>query len=159
MMPDQDQLRNSVNEIRVSDAIVVLGAGASFLAGMPLADQLAPLVWHALDAHPDVLEQICARLSCSTGIAKDIVGNDLNRSSIAFAQIAADDDARRTFQLAFASLNLDRADHDSIAHVALARLLHSGRVLRVVSLNWDTLLEAAFVRRYGVDINAQRTKL
>lgn len=37
--------------------------------------------------------------------------------------------------------------------------MHAGRVLRVVSLNWDTLLETAFLRRYGIDINSHGTRL
>ena len=54
----QDELQRAVDEMRVSDAIVVFGAGASFQAGMPLGGQLPPLVWHTLDAHP----QSCGKL-------------------------------------------------------------------------------------------------
>src|SRR5690349_18978146 len=39
-------LEAAVSEMRTADAVAVIGAGASFLAGMPLAGQLAPLVWH-----------------------------------------------------------------------------------------------------------------
>src|SRR5262249_1914913 len=66
---------------------------------------------------------------------------------------------RSTFQNSFAALDRERASVQSPAHTALARLLHAGRVLTVVSLNWDTLLEAAFTRRYGIDVNAQGNRL
>jgi hypothetical protein len=52
LMTTDSRLNSVLNEIRTSDAIVVLGTGASFLAGMPLAGQLPPLVWHTVDAHP-----------------------------------------------------------------------------------------------------------
>lgn len=39
-----DVLNQAIDEIRVSDAVILLGAGASYAAGMPLAGQLPPLV-------------------------------------------------------------------------------------------------------------------
>jgi hypothetical protein len=45
------------------DAVVVFGAGMSFAAGMPLAGQLPPLVWHTLDAHPNVKQSVCNELA------------------------------------------------------------------------------------------------
>src|SRR5439155_21652510 len=47
----------------------------------------------------------------------------------------------------------------SPVHSALARLVHARSVVQVISLNWDTLLEAAFQNRYGIPINAQAVKL
>lgn len=158
-MPDSVQFESALSEIRASDAIVVLGAGASFMAGMPLAGQLAPLIWHTLEGHPNVLKEVCTIIGEDPGSAKNVVGDDWNRSCIAFAQIAANRDARRFFQHCFANLNREREAVPSTAHIALARLLHANRVLCIVSLNWDTLLEAAFLRRYGIGINAQGIRL
>jgi len=158
-MKDKIQLESALNEIRTSDAVVILGAGASFLSGMPLAGQLAPLMWHTLDTHRDILREVCEFLQIELTTAKYAIGDDSNRTCIAFARIAADRDARRTFQQSFAILNREREAIPSTAHIALARLLHAGRVLRVVSLNWDTLLETAFIRRYGIGINAQGIRL
>lgn len=155
----QNELQRAVDEMRVSDAIVVFGAGASFQAGMPLGGQLPPLVWHTLDAHPSLLRQVATVLGVSLGSAKETVGDAWERLRVAFAQIAMHREARRTFQHSFTSLNRDRSAIPSTAHTALARLVHAGRVLRVVSLNWDTLLETAFLRRYGIDINSQGVRL
>ena len=77
------------------------------------------------------------------------------RIRAAFGYIATDSSCRKTFQTTFTRLNRERAKDPSRAHDALARLVYSKRVIRVVSLNWDTLLESAFARRYGANINAQ----
>ena len=154
-IPAKDDLKRAADQIRVSDAIVVLGAGASYQAGMPLAGQLSPLVWHALDRHPNVLEKVASILNVPLARAKDVVGDNAARIRHAFAQIAADPLSRRTFQLAFTSLNHDKSRVTSRSHDALAELIYAKHAIRVVSLNWDTLLESAFDRRYGAGINAQ----
>ena len=154
-MSNSVDLQRAVDQIRVSEAVVVPGAGASYQAGMPLAGQLPPLVCHALDTHPDVLRRLASILKIPHAGAKDIVGDDAARVRAACGQIAADPSSRRTFQVAFANLNRDRSRDMSGAHDALASLIYAKHVIRVVSLNWDTLLEAAFARRYGADINAQ----
>src|SRR5713101_8370410 len=136
MTNDSTLLNAVLNEIRTSDAIVVVGAGASFLAGMPLAGQLSPLVWHTLDAHPEVKRSTCDALGVPLGNAKDVIGLDWNRIQVGFSQIAAAPDARKTFQFSFAQLDRERASTPSPVHTALARLVHCGRVLHVISLNW-----------------------
>ncbi len=158
-MYDREQIQSATDEIRTSDAIVVLGAGVSFSAGMPLAGQLVPLIWHTLEDHPNVLRQVCDDIGVAPCSAKHVIGDDWNRSCVAFAGIAANRDARRTFQHCFTNLNRERAVTPSPTHIALARLIHSNQVLQIVSLNWDTLLECAFTRRYGISINAQGTRL
>ena len=154
-MTNADSLKRAADQIRVSDAVVLLGAGTSDEAGMPLAGQLPPLVWHALDAHPDVLRRLASALGTPHGRAKDIVADHVARIRTAFGYIATDPSCRKTFQATFATLNRERAKNASLAHDALARLVYSKHVIRVVSLNWDTLLESAFARRYGVGLNAQ----
>ena len=154
-MCNRDDLSHAVDQIRVSDAVVLLGAGVSYEAGMPLAGQIPPLVWHALDAHPAVRQRLASDLRVPDGAAKDIVADDSARIRAAFAFIAENSSSRSTFQTAFTNLNRDRVKNVSGAHDALARLVYSKRVVRVISLNWDTLLESAFARRYGTDINDQ----
>ena len=158
-MPDGDNLTRAVDQIRAFDAVVLLGAGTSYEAGMPLAGQLPPLVWHALDAHPDVLRGLASTFGVPHGRAKDIVADDVGRVRTAFGYIATDPSCRKTFQATFTNLNRERARDTSRAHDALARLVYSKHVIRVISLNWDTLLESAFARRYGADINAQASLL
>ena len=158
-MSGRGLIQSALDEIRMSDAIIVLGAGVSFAAGMPLAGQLIPLIWHTLDVHPNVLRKVCDAIGVVPCSAKRVVGDDWKRSCVAFAEIAVNRDARLTFQHCFANLNREREVTPSPAHVALARLLHSNHVLQIVSLNWDTLLESAFTRRYGIDINSQGVRL
>ena len=131
---DSDDLKRAIDQIRVSEAVVLLGAGASYQAGMPLAGQLSPLVWHALDTHPDVLGRLVSILNVPHVNAKDVVGDNADRIRIAFAQIAADPPTRRTFQLAFTNLNRDKSQAMSRVHDALAKLVYTKHVLRVVSL-------------------------
>jgi hypothetical protein len=90
-------LKTAVDDIRTSDAVAVIGAGASFQAGMPLAGHLSPLVWHALAAHPGVMRATCDALGITPGRPKEIIGDCWSRIRAAFSQIAADPNARRTF--------------------------------------------------------------
>lgn len=127
---------------------------------MPLAGQLAPLVWHTLDAHPHVKSATAHELGLAEGSAKVIVGHEeWDRLRVAFSKIATDSGARSHFQQSFVRLDQERSAGSSPVHMALARLIHEGRLSHVVSLNWDTLLEAAFQRLFGIDANAQGQKL
>ena len=154
-MPATDALTAAAGEIRVSDAVILMGAGASYGAGMPMAGQLSPLVWHTLDQHPVVRRVVASSVGLGDTAAKALVGDDAKTIHTAFKSIGADRPSRRSFQEAFSKLDRDRRIHASEAHDALARLVFAGLVLRVVSLNWDSLLETAFERRYGAGINAQ----
>ena len=115
-------LKHAINEIRASDALVVIGAGASFQAGMPLAGQLGPLVWHTLENSPIVLNQVCERLGVAVANAKHVVGDDWDRLCHAFEFIAADATARQTFQTSVIDLDNSRSRMPSTPHTALARL-------------------------------------
>jgi len=99
-----------------------MGAGVSFQAGMPLADQVAPLVWHALDENPQVLERVAGMVTKQFGPAKALVGSDSQLIRRAFSAIGDDTLARTTFQGSFAALNAERCQAASAAHTALARL-------------------------------------
>ena len=153
------QLNSLVDEIRVADAVVVVGAGFSFEAGMPLSGQLAPLVWHTLDSHPRAMRSTCDTLGVPSGYAKEVIGSDWEKLRVAFSSIRSAPDARATFQHGFARLDRERSQTSSAAHTALARLIHRGLALQTISLNWDTLLETAFEQRYGIDVNGDATKL
>lgn len=154
-----DNIDRAADEIRTSDAVVLMGAGASFAAGMPLAGQLSPLVWHALDSNPDLLQRFCADLGAPLTAAKAIVDDNPPRVSRALELIKNDQATYRTFKKTFCELNQTRAAKSSPAHTALARLVHAGKVIEVISLNWDTLLECAFHERFGFGINSQGIKL
>ena len=154
-----DNIDRAIEEIRVSDAVALMGAGVSFAAGMPLAGQLSPLIWHALDANPEILQILCAELSISFLAAKRVVGDDPKNIHRALELIKGDPAAYGTFKMTFCELNESRLATPSPAHIALARLVHARKVTEVISLNWDTLLESAFHERFGFGINSQGIKL
>jgi len=146
-------------EIRASDAVVVMGAGISFAAGMPLADQLSPLVWHALDSNPHLLNQFCVDLGVRVEAAKTVVADDQTKINQALLLIKSNEAAYKSFKRSFCDLNNSRTATPSKPHTALARLVHAAKVIDVISFNWDTLLECAFSQRFGFAINSQAIKL
>jgi hypothetical protein len=136
-----------------------MGAGVSFEAGMPLAGQLAPLVWHGLNSNPDILKQLCAELRVQAEAAKKLVGDDQTKINQALKLIKSDDIAFKNFKRSFCDLNNNRTGIPSKPHTELARLIHARNVMEVISFNWDTLLESAFRQRFGFEINSQGRKL
>lgn len=148
-MTVERSLENAVREVRSSDAFVVIGAGASFQAGMPLAGQLAPMVWHVVDKSPELSKALCARLGVPAANAKQAVGDDPARIKCAFECIADEPAAQTLFKECVCNLNEARCGNVSSPHEALARLIFARHVIGVLSLNWDTLLESAFQQRYG----------
>lgn len=133
-------------------AVVVVGAGLSLDARFPLTAGLNALVWDALDSAPTARDKVAARLGQTITTGKGLVGDDWARVRIAWEVIEQDPDARLRLQNQFADLDRDRAAQPSPAHEALGRLIHAGAVEAVISLNWDTALEAAYRRLYGVAI-------
>src|SRR5438067_1199762 len=99
-------LSSCLNEIRTFDAVAIIGAGASFQAGMPLVGQLAPLVWQTLDAFPVVRRATSDSLGLEAESAKEIVGHeDWDRLRLAFLKIAVNPDAQAYFQEIFVRLD------------------------------------------------------
>ncbi len=88
-----------------------------------------------------------------------MIGADDDRLQAALEAIAKDDPARKVFQKGFAGLDRRKRDQYSPAHTALAPLLHSGYIDSVVSFNWDTLLETAYLHEYGVALQADWPEL
>ena len=143
-------LAQAVGMVRSFGALVVIGAGVS-ADRYPMTAQLPPLLWQAIDAVPDVLEELRARAS-ATGSAKEILSSGLEVLGIGWQLVRESPLARRAFQSAFAALDADR--EPSSAHFDLARLVNTGHVEAVVSYNWDTCLERAHERMYGVGLPA-----
>lgn len=148
MMPHQI-LSDAIRDIRSYDAFVLIGAGASFQAGMPLAGQLAPLVWHTFDALDNLKTQLCHIVGVPVSYPKNVIRDDPERIRIAFQLISESPEGMVRFKNAFRELNQKRCLEKSKPHDALARLIFAHKVAGIVSLNWDTLLEAAFHNRYG----------
>lgn len=142
------QLASAVGPIRSYDAVVIVGAGISALR-FPLTRELPVLLWQALDSSPGAGELL--RLAASRdGTAKEILSEDPGLLPTAWSLLRQFEDARQTFQVAFATLDIER--DPSQAHIDLARMIKAGHVECVVSYNWDTCLERAYEYAFGVRI-------
>jgi hypothetical protein len=144
------RLAHAVGMLRSFGALVVIGAGVS--AGRyPMTAQLPPLLWQAIDDVPGALAELRARTSV-VGSAKEILSSGPDVLQVGWQLVREFPLARRAFQSAFAALDSDR--EPSGAHFDLARLVNTGHVEAVVSYNWDTCLERAHERMYGVGLPA-----
>ena len=142
------QLERVADQVRASGAVVVVGAGLSWPAGIPLTAQLPPLLWQALDEHPAARADVATALGEADRPAKLLVGDRERAVAAAYNALRRYDGARWSFQRAFAAR--DRSvSFQSPAHDGLARLFHRGVAEVVVSFNWDTLFERCYARLYG----------
>lgn len=138
-----------MDQLRAAGAVVIVGAGASIEAGYPLTRLLPPHLWKAIDADPGVLRELMKRLNRDAISAKALIGDDDTALRHAYELVKASPVARMEFQQSFQALDQARTASFSPAHDALAELLHRRAVETVISLNWDTMLEAAYRRRYA----------
>jgi len=148
------QIGRAARELHSWNGVAIVGAGASLRAGFPLTPQLQALLWRAVDADEDVRKGLAARFGRPATAAKSLIGHDPVLTSAAEVAVLHNSVARRVYQHGFARLNDERVVTPSPAHDALAELLHRRVVECVISLNWDTLLEAAYRRRYGRPLRA-----
>lgn len=142
-------IATTARDIRTFGAVAILGAGASMHMGVPGMPQIPDLLWEAVNADPDLRDRLAKEHKWSGTRAKAMIGRDEGARRIAFKEIANSPQARRTFQRQFAELNAERIKLPSPAHNALAELLHRGLLDTVICLNWDTLLETAYLHLYG----------
>jgi len=143
------QINRAARELHSWNGIAVIGAGASLRAGFPLTPQLQALLWKAVDADEAIRRGLAARFDRPVTVAKNLIGNDPVLTPAAEDAVLRSLTARHEYQHGFARLNNERVATPSPAHDALAELLHRRVIECVISLNWDTLLEAAYQRRYG----------
>jgi hypothetical protein len=142
-------LRDASAHLRAWGAVVLVGAGMSVSRGFPTVGQLPELVWHSLDSVPDAAESYARKVGVEMASAKQMVGYDPARLRSAYSLIQRHASAQMELRRTFSRLDRERAWAPSPAHDALAELIHRGRADQVISLNWDTCLESAYLRRYG----------
>ncbi len=142
-------IRRAAVELRAAGAIAIVGAGVSAAAGIPLTNQLPPLLWHAFDADPPARLQLASRLGVPDAPGKMLIGDDAVALGLGYETLGAYPAALKAFQAAFAARDREQASRHSPVHEVLAEFLHRRVIEIVVSLNWDTLLEAAYRRRYA----------
>lgn len=149
-------LTNLTNEIRVHGAIAIMGAGISFEAGLPLYNQLAPLIWQVVDEFPNIKDLYkCDR----THPAKLIIGDETEKLKNTFNFIENNPQAALRFKQLFKIVNDKHHNKLSLSHQYLCQLIHAGHIKIVISFNWDDLLEMAWERLYGTHINDNRYNL
>lgn len=147
--PDLPNLAAVAAEVRAWNAIAVVGAGLSVPARLPMSAGLDPLLWQAFENSPEALADLRAQTHLLDLSAKATVeGLGVDRRP-AWEAVARNAGARERFQRGFAALDAERRTQFSRAHDALAEMVHRRHVELVVSLNWDTQLEAAWSARYG----------
>jgi len=134
--------------------VVVVGAGLSISSRFPATRGLTSLLWDALDTDVAARSKLASALGREDADAKSLVGDEWADVEQAWAAVAGSATARHRFQSQFVKLDGERSTQPSVAHEALARLVHSGVVECVVSLNWDTALECAYQRLYGAVLPA-----
>ncbi|MEK4261904.1 nSTAND3 domain-containing NTPase [Paenibacillus sp. FSL L8-0499] len=147
---------NLVNEMRVHGAIVIWGAGASFEAGLPLYAQFSSMVWQVVDEFPIIKTDLGYDINYS---AKKIIGEDINLIKDIFNYVEKYEDALLRFKQIFKAVNDRHNIGKSSVHEHLCKLIHAGYIKIVVSFNWDNLLEEAWKRLYGTNINDNKINL
>ncbi|MFV1981166.1 MAG: hypothetical protein ACC655_08445, partial [Rhodothermia bacterium] len=134
-------------------SLAIMGAGLALHSRYPTTVLLEPLVWKAVDADPERRAELALMLGRNPRLGtKDLLADDLNALALAWELIANSSKARRAFQRGFASLDEERSETPSATFDAVARLLHTRIIEKIVSLNWDTGVEIAYRRRYGNEI-------
>ena len=124
--------------------VAVVGAGLSISNRFPATRGLTSLLWDALDTDVVARSTLAVAFGRDDTEAKYLVGDTWTDVEQAWAAVAGSTAARARFQNQFAKLDAERSAQPSIAHEALARLIHAGVIECVVSLNWDTALERAY---------------
>ncbi|MEC0271565.1 nSTAND3 domain-containing NTPase [Peribacillus frigoritolerans] len=152
-MKDEQDFKALLNEVRVNNAVVVVGAGISFEPGMPLGNQLAPTVWEVVRSFPDIDKKFEG-----VGSTKNRIGEDFENIKKAFSYIEENEEALTMFKLIFKNIN-DKIDIAPEIHKNIARLVHEKFFELIVSFNWDSLLEMSWSKLYGTHINANKIAL
>lgn len=134
--------------------VAVVGAGLSIDARFPMTSGLNVLLWDALDCDPVGRAEVAHALGRPDIASKKLVGDDAVAVALAWSALRRRPEGRSRFQSQFTELDRERSGRPSPAHEALARFVHAGIVQLVVSLNWDTALERAYERLFGVSLPA-----
>lgn len=133
-------------------AVAVVGAGLSIDARFPLTSGLNVLLWDSLDSDAVGRAEVAHTLGRPDALSKQLVGDEPAAVALAWSALRRRPEGRFRFQAQFAELDRERSALPSPAHDALARLVHAKVIELVVSLNWDTALERAYERLYGVSL-------
>ena len=138
--------------MNVYETIFVIGAGASMQSGMPNLMTLANILWKIFDDNPQKLLVLKQKISSCEKTSKKIIGNDFNNIKNAFDLIDNDSILLKRFKEMFIEQSKVKS-HNSSFHLHLAELLHCNKISKIISMNWDNLLETSWRQLYGTDID------
>ncbi|EGO6085517.1 hypothetical protein HA909_002272 [Enterococcus faecalis] len=150
------EMKDLIGSLRVHNGILIMGAGASLKAGMPLYAQFPMIMWRVIDENPVIKEEFGE----NKGIrARDIIGNKTDKLMEAFQYIIKYPSAIDSFKKYFKATTDKHNQTSSDVHNNICKLIHEGFIKLVISLNWDDLLEVSWTNLYGTEINGQKLQL
>lgn len=150
------EMNELIGSLRVHNGVLILGAGASLKAGMPLYAQFPMIMWRVIDENPEIKDDFREHRNIS---ARDIIGNKTDKIMEAFQYISKYPNAIKSFKIHFQSIANKHKQTPSEVHNNICKLIHEGIIRLVISLNWDDLLETAWTNLYGTDINGELIQL
>ena len=150
------EMNDLIGSLRVHNGVLIMGAGASLKAGMPLYAQFPMIMWRVIDENPVIKEEFGE----NKGIrARDIIGNKTDKLMEAFRYVIKYPSAIDSFKKYFKATTDKHNQTSSDVHNNICKLIHEGVIKLVISLNWDDLLEVSWTNLYGTEINGQKLQL
>lgn len=144
-----DELKKSMN---VFDTIFIIGAGVSMKSGMPNVSLLSNILWKIFE-DTTALEKLKDKIKTNDLTAKKIIGQDFSKIKIAFEIVENDINLLNKFKHMFREQSYNKC-FNSKFHKKLAELIHENKVKKVISMNWDNLLETAWHELYGTTLDS-----
>lgn len=151
-----NEMNDLIGSLRVHNGVLIMGAGASLKAGMPLYAQFPMLMWKVVEENPEIKEELGSHRDVR---ARDIIGNKTDMLIQTFRYVAKYPSAIDSFKEQFKNLTNKHNQSFSEVHENICRLIHEGFIKLVISLNWDDLLEVAWNNLYGTEINGDFVQL
>lgn len=150
------EMNELIGSLRVHNGVLIMGAGASLKAGMPLYAQFPMIMWRVIDENPIIKDNFGEHRDVR---ARDIIGNKTDKLMEAFQYIVNYPSAIDSFKYHFKTTTNKHNQSPSEVHKNICKLIHEGVIKLVISLNWDDLLEVAWTNLYGTEINGEYIQL
>lgn len=144
--------------LSVYPGVVIIGAGTSIAAGIPLVKQLANILWKIIPKQGVVFNELQTEFKTTSNDIKVIINDNYDDVIKAFKIISKYPDLINLFKQEFKNHNDTKLIKNTKFHRALVKLLHDSLVKCVISLNWDTLLESAWEDEYGTSLTSRLIK-
>lgn len=148
------KLKRLTNLLRMYGSYFLVGAGVSFEAELPLAKYMGPLVYPLLIRLNPKTDYSYWRSYC-----EDEKGQIKN---CCWEKIKNNKDIFRNFKLEFKKLNDSKKKKlhqtPSLAHRLIIKYFIARKILELICLNWDNLLEQEYKNQKRIDIKKITTE-